>query len=157
MTMRLFTHTIVIDRPREAVFDFFTDFTQAPNWRSYVRSMQLLSGAPVRAGSRLRVLMDVAGGEYSFEMDVLTCERPALWRHRTHEGEFNGYIEYRFDPEGNATRVTMSCVVKPMTIIGWLALPRMWLGRKQMYRDQLPKLKRTMEEAGAGSSQHQKA
>jgi uncharacterized protein YndB with AHSA1/START domain len=143
--MRLFSHTIIIDRPREAVFDFFTDWSQSPRWRAYVKSMTPLEPGPVRAGSRLNVEMDLMGDPYSFEMTVLECDRPSRWRHRTDEADFTGYIEYTFDAEGAGTRVTMTGHAKPVTLYGWAATPLLLLSRNKSYRDQLPALKRALE------------
>lgn len=143
--MRLFTHSISIARPREAVFDHFIDFGRAPSWRAYVTSIAPAEAGPVHAGSVLRVLMDIGGEAYSFDMTVLACERPTLWRHRSNETDFDGFIEYRFDTEPGGTRVTMSCEITPRGMWGWLALPMMWLNRGKSYRDQLPKLKIAVE------------
>jgi uncharacterized protein YndB with AHSA1/START domain len=145
--MRIFEHTIWIARPREAVFDYFTNFSAAAEWRSYVRSMVPKGDGAIQAGSTISVVMDVAGEEHTFTLTVVTCERPSLWRHRTNETDFNGFLEYRFEPERNGTRVTMSCVAKPISLYGWLGLPLMWLARGKSYRDQLPKLKSVMESA----------
>jgi hypothetical protein len=147
MTMHLFRHTTWIAQPRDKVFDYFLDFSQASRWRSYVRSMEPLDAGPVAAGSRIHVVMDLAGGEYTFDLEVLACDRPALWRHRTNEVDFDGAIEYRFETEREGTRVTMSAAVKPRTLHGWLALPLIWLRRGKAYADQLPQLKRAMEGA----------
>jgi uncharacterized protein YndB with AHSA1/START domain len=143
--MRLFKHTIWIARPREAVFDFFTDFSQASRWRSYVRTMELAGPAPVRVGSKVHCVLDLAGAEYTFDLEVLACERPSHWRHRTNETDFRGFIEYRFDAEGDGTRVTMTADAKPVGLYGWLAIPMLWLGRGKSYAEQLPQLKRVME------------
>ena len=143
--MRIFEHTIWIARPREAVFDFFTNWSRAPEWRSYVRSMTPASDGPLQAGSTITVVIDVAGEEQTFTLTVVTFERPSLWRHKTDETDFMGFIEYRFEPETNGTRVTLSCVVKPISLYGWLGLPLMWLVGGRSYRDQLPKLKTVME------------
>jgi uncharacterized protein YndB with AHSA1/START domain len=145
MTTNLFKHTIWIDRPREAVFDFFCDFSQASKWRQYVRRMTLASPGPIAPGSKVNVEMDLNGESYDFSLEVLAVERPRLWRHRTSEIDFRGYIQYAFEPEGKGTRVTMSCVVQPISFYGWLGLPLMWLNRGKTYRDQLPQLKRAME------------
>jgi uncharacterized membrane protein len=147
MTMRIFRHTIWIDQPREAVFDFFTDFSQASRWRSFVKSMELRSPGRLQEGATIRVVMDVMGAEYLVDLNVLAVERPAVWRHRTNETDFTGHIEYRFEPEGNGTRVTMTLEAKPRSVYGWLALPQMFLLRGRTYRDQLPQLKRVMENA----------
>jgi hypothetical protein len=143
--MHLAKHVIWIHRPREAVFDFFVDFSQAARWRQYVESMALASEPPLRVGSRVRTTLALMGGRYTFELEVLALERPSLWRHRTFESDFNGYIEYRFEPERDGTRVTMTMDVKPAGLYGWLALPIMKLRRTKPYTEQLPQLKRAME------------
>ncbi len=145
MTMQLFTHTIWIAKSREAVFDYFIDFDQAPRWRSYVRTMAPADAGPLHAGSKVHVVMDVGGDPYEFDLEVLTFERPSLWRHRTNETDFLGAIEYRFESEAQGTRVTMSCHVRPVGWYGWLGMPLLWLRRGKSYREQLPQLKRAME------------
>lgn len=147
--MRLEHHTIWIARPPEAVFDFFVDFAQAPRWRQFVRSMTLDGAGPVRVGSRVHVTMDLAGGAYEFALDVLACHRPALWRHRTHESDFTGFIEYRFKPDTAGTRVTMTVTARPRGLHGWLAAPLLFLRRNRAYADQLPRLKAALESAPA--------
>ena len=147
MTMRLFRHTIRIDRPREEVFDFFVDWEKGPTWRQYVTSMQRLDSGPLGAGSRVRFTVDLAGEETEYVLTVLAYERPALWRHSTDEAHFTGHVEYRFDDDGGGTRVTFSSVVRPKTLLGWLAMPQLWLARNRPYRDQLPQLKRALEGA----------
>src|SRR6476469_7069096 len=116
MTMQLFNHTIWIAKPRDAVFDYFVDFGQASRWRSYVRTMELVGPGPLRTGSKVHVVIDVGGDAYALDLEVLAFERPSVWRHRTNEVDYDGAIEYRFEPEEQGTRVTMSCSVKP---IGW--------------------------------------
>jgi hypothetical protein len=144
--MRMFSHTIRIDRSPEAVFDFFTDFSKAPMWRAFVRTMELVGPGPVRAGSTVRCVMDLNGAEQVFDLEILACARPSLWRHRTNETDLRGFIEYRFEPDGSGTRVTMTGVAQPATLYGWLAMPLVWLRRGMAYREQLPGLKAAMEQ-----------
>jgi hypothetical protein len=54
-------------------------------------------------------------------------------------------VEYRFESEASGTRVTMRCDVKPVGAYGWLGLPLLRIRRDEIYRDQLPQLKRTLE------------
>ena len=89
--------------------------------------------------------MDISGETHTFEMVVLVCERPRVWRHRTEETDLRGYIEYAFEPEQNGTRVTLTCQAKAANFYGWLALPVLWLRGGKSYREQLPHLKRAME------------
>jgi uncharacterized protein YndB with AHSA1/START domain len=143
--MRLFTRTIWIDRPPEAVFDFFIDLSQASSWRQYVRTMTPVEPGPLHAGSKIAVTMDIAGEDYSFVLEVLAIERPGRWRHRTNEVDYRGFVEYRFDPEASGTRVTMTFDVTPAGWYGWLGLPIVLMGRRRSYRQQLPQLKHAME------------
>jgi uncharacterized membrane protein len=143
--MRIAQHTIWIDRHRQAVFDYFKDFSKADEWRQYVISMNVVDDGPLGVGSRLRVNIEVNGARQVFDMEVLALEPPALWRHRTYESDFKGYVEYRFEPEGQGTRVTMTIEARPATWYGWLGMPLMALSRNKPYRDQLPQLKRMLE------------
>ncbi len=143
--MRLFTRTIWIDRPPAAVFDFFTDFSQASSWRQYVRTMTPVEPGPIHPGSKIHVTMDLSGEDYAFDLEVLAIEPPRVWRHRTNEADYTGSIEYRFEPETTGTRVTMTMDVTPVGWYGWLGLPLVLLGRRTSYRQQLPRLKATLE------------
>lgn len=147
--MRIVRHDIWIARSPAEVFDFFADLSKAPCWRQYVKTMERLDEGPLRAGSRIHVTMELAGEPYVFDMDVLMCERPSRWRHRTNETDFLGFVEYRFEPEQDGTRVTMSIEATPAGLYGWLGLPLLLLGHRKNrpYARQLPQLKRAVEEA----------
>ena len=144
--MRIFRHTIDIDRPREQVFATFVDWEKAPLWRQYVKTMRPVEPGPIRPGSRVAFTIDLHGDEVAYELTVMAYEPPRLWRHNTNERNFDGHIEYRFDEIPSGTRVTFECVVHPKTMLGWFAMPQMWLSRGQGYREQLPQLKRFMEQ-----------
>jgi uncharacterized membrane protein len=146
--MRVVSHTILIDRPREHVFAFFTDFSQATRWRQYVESMTPVSDGPLQVGSKVRTTIALNGERSTFDLEVVAFDPPRLWRHRTFEHDFNGYIEYRFDQEGPGTRVTMMIVTKPVKLYGFLAMPIWWMNRlfgRKPYAEQLPQLKRALE------------
>jgi len=143
--MQIASHTVWIARPCGAVFDYFIDFSKAARWRSYVRTMERLDAGPLGKGSRIRVMMDVLGGSYEFVLEVLEYQPPWLWRHRTDETDFLGHVEYRFEPEGDGTRVTLTMAARPVSAYGWLAVPMLWLRRRKPYAEQLPQLKRAME------------
>ena len=113
--MRLFKHTIFIDRPREAVFDFFINFPESHRWRAFVREMRP-HGALV-PGTKIDVILDMLGEERKHELVIVTCERPSLWRHRSTESDYNGVVEYTFEPQGSGTVVTMSMRAKPASIV----------------------------------------
>ena len=143
--MQMAQHSVHIDRTPREVFDFFIDFSQASRWRQYVRTMTPREPGPIHAGSIIDVVIDVVGVTQTFELHVLACEPPSLWRHRTSEKEFRGHVEYRFDAENGGTRVTLTIVAKPIGLYGWLAMPIMWLRRPKTYAQQLPQLKQAIE------------
>lgn len=147
--MQLANHSIWIARPPEEVFDFFVDLSQGPRWRQYVREMTLDGPPPVRAGSRVHVVMDISGAPCTVDLEVLACDRPSVWRHRTNEVDFRGLIEYRFVPDTGGTRVTMTMQARPAGLYGWLAVPLMFLRRNQAYAEQLPRLKTALEDPPA--------
>ncbi|HYV99763.1 MAG TPA: SRPBCC family protein [Gemmatimonadaceae bacterium] len=146
--MQLFKHTTFIARPRADVFAYFTDWSKGAEWRQYVKSMEQIDPGPIRPGTRVRFVIELLGEETTYTLTVLTYDPPSLWRHNTGETNYGGYIEYRFDEEQGGTRVTFTCIIKPKTVLGWLAMPQMWLARGKSYRDQLPQLKHALEEAG---------
>jgi uncharacterized protein YndB with AHSA1/START domain len=146
MAIRLFTHSISIARTPEAVFDFFTDFTQAPRWRRYLRDMHVIGDRPLGGGSDVAVTMDLAGEPHAFTLHVLAFDRPRLWQHRTNEPHYDGVIEYTFEPQVTGTRVTLSTRVRPLGLYGWLGLPLVLWKSGRFYAPQLPSLKRAMEQ-----------
>ena len=143
--MEMARHSIHIDRTPREVFDFFADFSKAARWRQYVRTMTPRDPGPPRAGSVIDVVMDVVGHTQAFELTVLACEPPTLWRHHTNEKHFRGHVEYRFDPENGGTRATLTMVARPVGLYGWLAMPILWINRPKSYAQQLPQLKQAME------------
>jgi hypothetical protein len=143
--MRIVRHTIWIARAPDDVFNFFVDLSQGHLWRQYVTSMWLTSDPPLRAGSVVAVKLDLLGKPYAFDLEVLAFERPTRWRHRTNEGDFDGYVEYLFSAENGGTRVTMTMDARPTGLYGWLAVPLMFLRRQKPYGEQLPQLKRALE------------
>jgi hypothetical protein len=143
--MRVWRHTEWIARTPERVFDFFFEYEHAPRWRGFVKSMAPIDAGPPRAGTRLRVSLDLMGEEHELELTLTALERPVLWRHHTNEVDFRGEIEYRLESERGGTRVTMTGSARPVTLYGWLAVPLLWLSRGRAYREQLPRLKAVLE------------
>jgi hypothetical protein len=143
--MRLFTRTITIAKPRDAVFDFFVDFSQSSRWRQYVTTMEPVTPGPLRPGTMIRTHFDIAGKITTLDLEVDVCDRPSRWRHTVDEVDLRTSVEYGFEWDPAGTRVTMRMDIAPVTPYGWLSMPLMLLHRGNMYRDQLPQLKRALE------------
>ncbi len=143
--MRAFTYTVHIDRPPDAVFDFMMDFSNASRWRNLVREIQVLTPGPLRVGSELLITLDVMGGVRKAVSEVWAYDRPRHVGLRNTAQNVTGAFEYRLEPEGNGTKVSFSCDIRPHGWM-WLALPLMLKGDRMRYRDQLGILKRVVEE-----------
>ncbi|HUP90585.1 MAG TPA: SRPBCC family protein [Longimicrobiales bacterium] len=143
--MKVWQHSEWIKRPPEDVFDFFFDLSNAPRWRSFVRSMEKVGSDQPGPGTRYLTKLDVLGEELECEITLTALERPQLWRHRTAETDVIGQIEYRLIPDRNGTRVVLTGDAKPVTLYGWLSLPLALLSRGRAYREQLPRLKQLLE------------
>jgi hypothetical protein len=143
--MRSFSYTIHIARLPETVWAYMMDFSNAPRWRNLVRDIEILTPGSLRAGSKLKVTFDVPGGEKTATSEVWVFEPPRHFGIRNTEQNVTGVFDYRLDPEGHGTRVTFSCSIQPRGVM-WLLLPWLLRGNRVRYTQQLPNLKREIEQ-----------
>lgn len=142
--MRAFAFETHIDRSPEQVFAFMMDFSRAPRWRNLVRKIELVTPAPIQAGSELRITMDVMGKSREAISEVWAYEPPRRFGVRNTASGVTGTFEYRLDPENGGTRVQFTCNVG-VTGVRWLALPFLIRSSRYRYRDQLGILKQEVE------------
>ena len=143
--MRSFTYSAIIDRTPAAVFDFMMDFSRASRWRNLVRKIEVLTPGPVRAGSELLVTFDAMGKIVTARSDVWGFEQDRRLGVRNTANNVTGVFEYTLEPHGDRTLVRFTCDIHPHGLM-WLALPFLFRGNRMRYRDQLPNLKRAIEE-----------
>ena len=141
--MRAFCYTEHIERPREEVFGFMMDNSNAPRWRNMVRRKEIVGGGPVQVGSKVLLTMDVMGQTLEIESEVWCYEPPHRVGQRNTRDGVTGVFEYILEPDESGTTITFTCDVRPHGLM-WLTLP--WLLRSSRYRyhDQLAALKRAM-------------
>ena len=66
--------------------------------------MEPVTPGPLRAGTVIRTIFDVAGDDLTLDLKVAACERPSLWRHTVDEHDFHTTVEYRFESDAAGTR-----------------------------------------------------
>ncbi len=144
--MRSFTYAIEIARPPETVFAFMLDFSRAARWRNLVRQIEVVTPGPLREGSELRVTFDAMGTVRTATSEVWAFDPPRRFGLRNTASNVTGLFEYTLEPRGSGTLVRFTCDIRPRGFM-WLALPFLVRGNRGRYRDQLPNLKRAMDEA----------
>jgi len=99
--------TIVIHRPPDEVFAFFTDHARDPSWRPNVRQIDAVDGVPV--GSRVhQVIKGPFGRGIGADIEVTTNEPPSRYAFQVVAGPVRPRGEFRFIETPNGTEVHFS-------------------------------------------------
>jgi len=97
---------VVINRPPDEVFDFFSDHEKDKLWRTGVIEMRRLSGDDNGVGTRYaQSVKGPAGRSIQAGIEVTEFERPRRLAFRTVEGMVRPMGSYSFEPTGEGTRV----------------------------------------------------
>ncbi|MGN6636880.1 MAG: SRPBCC family protein [Oryzihumus sp.] len=98
--------SVLIGRPVEDVFAFFTDPANDHRWRPQVISTT--SEGPVVVGERIHVVVTSHGGRgVPADVEVTAYEPVSRYAFRGAEGRVRPRGEYRFAPYGSGTEVTL--------------------------------------------------
>lgn len=98
--------SVAVDRPAEAVFDFFAHPDGPAQFMTNVLSYKLISGEPAAVGSILHGVADVAGLRLEVTEELIGAERGRYLHQRSTNGRFPYEVELRLEPDGGSTRVT---------------------------------------------------
>jgi uncharacterized protein YndB with AHSA1/START domain len=101
------TRTIVINRPIEDVFAFFTDPDNDEKWRPQVK--EISAAGPIGVGARIHQVVAGPGGRgIPADFEVTAHEPPSLYGFRVVAGPARPVGEFRLTPSGSGTEVTFS-------------------------------------------------
>ena len=108
--------TIVIDRPPDDVFAFFSDPTNDQRWRAHVKEIRM-DGAP-GAGRRVhQVVEGPMGRGIAADLEVTAYEPPTRYAFQVVAGPARPRGEFRFTPTGtSSTEVSFSLAAE---LTGW--------------------------------------
>jgi carbon monoxide dehydrogenase subunit G len=84
--MIVLEHSLVVDRPPEAVFDYLAEPVHYVEWQPAIERAEVVGGAELGPGARLRLLVRGPGRPIEAEAEVTTFERPRRLALRTLSG-----------------------------------------------------------------------
>ena len=114
-----FETAVSIKRPIEEVFDYVADPRDFPRWNSAVQAVELTSGQG-EPGSTYVMERELPGGRAQNDLEVVDRERPTAFTIRTTSGPTPFVYRYRFDSQGDATRLELSAEVELSGVAGAL-------------------------------------
>lgn len=110
------TITETIAAPPEKVFARATDFPNAANIIQGIEKMEMLTEGPVEVGTRFRETRKMFGKLATEEMEVKTLDPPRMYALGAESHGSRYHTEFRFEPVGDGTRVTMEFQGEPLTM-----------------------------------------
>ena len=136
---------IVIDRPREVVFDFVSDECNEPRYNPQMLSVEKLSPGPAGSGTQYRAQMKSGSRTLPLLLEFTTFERPVrLGSHSVFSGvTIDG--ELTFEAVGDSTLMRWVWNMTPSGALKLLTPLVVWMGRRQEARI-WSDLKRCLEE-----------
>lgn len=140
--------TTKVKAPPDQVFDVFTDFENAPENVSGIKSLELLTPGPLKKGSRFRQTRVIAGHEQTEEMEI-TDFRPGESYSvggESHGARYDGTLTVK--PDGAGSKVEMRFTFKPVSVfaklMGFMASSMVESFKKALQQD-LEDLKKIAE------------
>ena len=99
--------SIIINRPVDEVFAFFTEPANERKWRTHVKEVSL--AGPVAVGTRIHQVVQGPGGRgIPADIEVTAYEPSTRYAFRVVAGPVRPVGEFRFAPDGDATTVSLS-------------------------------------------------
>jgi uncharacterized protein YndB with AHSA1/START domain len=112
------TAHVLIDRPREEVFDYLVDIANHPEFTDhYLKEWRLTRVESVGRGAGARFKIDAPMDRYAYgDMTFIEVERPFKIVAAGRSGKFNRnktWTTWTLEPSGSATRVEVSTESEP--------------------------------------------
>ena len=104
--MPQYENSIVIQRPIEEVFSYFTAIDVSPMWHNKDLDVRRVEDAPVHVGSKLSITAKVMGQETKSVAEVTVWDPPNAVRVEKPDKNVPLAFDFRFTPEGAGTLVT---------------------------------------------------
>jgi carbon monoxide dehydrogenase subunit G len=104
--MARYSTTVQSNKSREEAFDYLADFANAAEWDPGVASGENLTGQPVGAGSRFRLMSRFLGRQFPLEYRITAFEAPSRVVFVADQGRISSVDEIRFVPVDAGTSVT---------------------------------------------------
>ncbi|HEY5545307.1 MAG TPA: SRPBCC family protein, partial [Gemmatimonadaceae bacterium] len=99
------SRSVVVGAPMDVVFNTITDFNAAPSWRKDLKSVTVTTDSTT---GRQRVTEESSTGPMTMEVEQLVPPTRLVMRIVGEDLPYGGAWAYALEPQGNATRVTIS-------------------------------------------------
>jgi uncharacterized membrane protein len=142
------TDSVIIARPVAQVFAFVADHENLPAWTVGVKQSERLTDGPPASGSRYRIVGTLLGRTIQSSYQVTAFEPGRSFEGSMTSPMFGFTEQYRFEPENQATRVSMTASAEPRGIFQFLA-PVMAAGIRRQVRADHRRLKAILEHAAS--------
>jgi uncharacterized membrane protein len=140
---------IVIHRPCGEVAAYAADPSHAPDWYVNIASVEWLTPAPVRVGSRLAFVARFLGRRLAYTYEIVELVPGERLVMRTAQGPFPMETTYAWEPDGSErTRMTLRNRGEPRGFSALVA-PFVSMAMRRANRKDLAALKARLE-TGAG-------
>jgi uncharacterized protein YndB with AHSA1/START domain len=98
--------SVVIDKPRQEVFDFFADPDKITLYSSNVSVYEVTSGGPKDVGRKARAVVRVAGMKLESTDELVAIEEGRMVKVESRDAKVPYTLTFTFADEGEGTRVT---------------------------------------------------
>jgi len=112
-----------IDAPRERVFEAFTDLDRMAERIEGIERVEKLTDGPMRVGTRWKETRVMFKRESTEELEVTGFDPPESYRVECDSCGSHFTSVFRFEPEGDATRVTMEMSYRATSLFAKLFRP----------------------------------
>jgi hypothetical protein len=133
----------LINAPQARVFELFTDLRNAAGRVKAITSLEVLTDGPIGRGTRFRETRTMFGRSMTETMEITAFDAR------------RSYSVFTFTPEGQSTRVEMSCSIEARSFMAKLFKPlaRFMTGQMRKCIDaDLQDLQRIAESPGPASA-----
>jgi len=140
-----FHRTTRIERPREAVWAFMTDFGNAPKWITGVEQSSQISPGPMGPGARFKETRTIGRRSETYEIEVREYDPPRRYAAAAQAGKAE--FVYSFDLAASAagTEVTMVATARGKGLFARLFIGIGMRFMEKIDGDQLERLKAAVE------------
>ena len=136
--------SVVIARPVCEVFAFVADHENLPAWTVGVTESQRISVGPPADGAAYRVVGSLLGRSVESSYQVTAFDHDRGFEGTMTSPMFGFREQYRFEPAGDATLVSMSAAVEPRGVFRLLT-PVMTIGVRRQVKADHRRLKTVLE------------
>ena len=98
--------SIVINKPRMEVWEFFTDPDNVPVYSSNIVEYELVSGEKDKAGRKCRGAVKVAGRRLELTDEMVECEEQRRAKMVSEDATIPYSLEISYADEGDGTKIT---------------------------------------------------